>query len=80
MKVPIHVSLDYGLIKEIDKETKNRSRFIARAVRSRLDGDSSTSMDERTTRQLMAALSSRPDCDDTLSKLLVLMLTSKESL
>jgi metal-responsive CopG/Arc/MetJ family transcriptional regulator len=74
MKVPVHVTLPYSLLKELDTETKNRSRFIAKAVRARLDGGSGATIEDATTRQLMAALAQREDVDRTLSQLLLVML------
>lgn len=79
MKVPIHITIPYALLKEVDAETKNRSRFITRAIQAHFHGATDQNIQDAPTRQLMAALSSRPDCDATLRKLLVVMLTDRES-
>ena len=78
MKVPIHITIPYALLKELDAETKNRSQFICRAIRNQFHGAADNSIQDAPTRQLMAALSSRPDCDSTLRKLLIIMLTRED--
>lgn len=39
MKVPIHISIPYNLLKEIDAEAKNRSKWIVDACRGRMSDE-----------------------------------------
>lgn len=73
MMIPINIRLPAGIIKEVDDVARNRSAFIRAAIRKHLSDDAPTIADA-SIRQLMAALADRPDCDDTLSKLLYVML------
>jgi len=73
MMIPINIRLPADIIKEVDDVARNRSAFIRAAIRKHLSDDAPTIVDA-PTRQLMAALSSRPDCDETLSTLLIAML------
>lgn len=74
LKVPIHVTIPINILESIDATTNNRSSFIVRAVTDKLHSDIS-SITDSTTRQLMAALQDRDDCDPTLAKLLRIMLS-----
>jgi len=73
VKVPIHVSIPLSLLERVDDVAANRSGYIVKALKMRLDGGGD-SVEEATTRQLMAALAQRDDVDDTLSLLLFAML------
>lgn len=73
MMIPINIRLPAGIIKEVDDVARNRSAFIRAAIRKHLSDDAPTIADA-PTRQLMAALSSRTDCDQTLATLLKAML------
>jgi len=73
MRVPIHVSVPLGLLERVDEVAANRSGYIVKALKMRLDGGGD-SVEEASTRQLMAALAQRDDVDDTLSLLLFAML------
>lgn len=73
LKVPIHVTIPINILESIDAVTNNRSKFIVSAVTDKLHSDISTITDS-TTRQLMAALTARDDCDPTLARLLRIML------
>ena len=74
MMIPINIRLPADIIKEVDDVARNRSAFIRAAIRKHLSDDAPTIADA-PTRQLMAALSQRADCDATLSTLLKAMLT-----
>jgi len=54
--------------------TQSRSRFISSAIEEKLDGESSQTIPESSTRQLMAAITSRDDVDETLKHLLLQIL------
>lgn len=71
--IPINIRLPADIIQEVDDLARNRSAFIRTAIRKHLSDDAPTIADA-PTRQLMAALSSRKDCDETLATLLVAML------
>lgn len=71
--IPINIRLPAGIIKEVDDVARNRSAFIRAAIRKHLADDAPT-IEDAPTRQLMAALSARDDCDDTLATLLKAML------
>ena len=73
VRVPIHVSIPLGLLERVDDVAANRSGFIVKALKMRLDGDGD-SIEEASTRQLMAALAQREDVDATLALLLFAML------
>lgn len=73
MMIPINIRLPAGIIKEVDDVARNRSAFIRAAIRKHLSDDAPTIADA-PTRQLMAALVSRTDCDSTLKLLLRAML------
>lgn len=74
MMIPINIRLPADVIKDVDDVARNRSAFIRAAIRKHLSDDAPTIVDA-PTRQLMAALASRTDCDDTLSTLLFAMLS-----
>lgn len=73
VRVPIHVNIPLPILERLDEVAANRSGFITKAIRMRLDGDGG-SIEDSTTRQLMAALAQRDDVDHTLSLLLFAML------
>lgn len=73
VRVPIHVSIPLGLLERVDDVAANRSGFIVKALKMRLDGDGD-SIEEASTRQLMAALAQREDVDATLALLLFAIL------
>ena len=75
IKVPIHVNLPLSLLEQIDEVALNRSGFIKKACEAQVHGDVET-VTMASTRQLMAALAARDDVDDTLSKLLIVMLSN----
>jgi len=75
MMIPINIRLPADIIREVDDVARNRSAFIRAAIRKHLSDDAPTIVDA-PTRQLMAALCSRTDCDDTLRILLKAMLSN----
>jgi len=54
---------------------QSRSRFISSAIEEKLEGDVAPTIPELTTRQLMAALTSRNDIDDATRRLLLHLLS-----
>jgi uncharacterized protein (UPF0218 family) len=80
MKVPIHVSIDYRLLKDLDAwRRRSRSAVIEAGIRRVMNDELSlVTVGDMTTRQLMGALSARDDVDPTLAKLLIAMLTDME--
>ena len=80
MKVPIHVSIDFKLLRELDAwRRRPRSAIIEAGIRRVMNEELSLmTIGDMTTRQLMGALSARDDVDPTLAKLLVAMLTDTE--
>ncbi len=55
--------------------SQSRSKFISSAIQSKLDGEHGPTITELSTRQLMAALTSRDDTDETLKHLLLQILS-----
>lgn len=73
----ISITLDRNLLDELDEilsAKQSRSKFIQRCIEQKLNGTNTVL--ESTTRQLMAALTSRNDCDPFLHKLLMQILLS----
>jgi len=75
MKIARTFTIDYDLYKELRKKP-NQSRIVESSIRRYLNGDEDYSLDEISTKQLMAALSVRPDCNDEIRVLLHYLLTS----
>ena len=74
----IHVSIPVRLLEDLDETLafkQSRSRLIAILIDNHLN-DGHISVESMTTRQLMAALTAREECDETL-KLLLLQILSK---
>ena len=55
--------------------TQSRSKFISSAIDEKLNGSEGFSVEESTTKQLMAALLNRNDVDPTLKALLLHILS-----
>tara|TARA_B100001094_G_scaffold303105_1_gene330939 strand:- start:120 stop:374 length:255 start_codon:yes stop_codon:yes gene_type:complete len=73
----ISISLKETTLNEIESllsYKQSRSKFIAACVEAKLDGSKFVS--EAETRQLMAALTMREDCDPFLKKLAMQILLS----
>lgn len=74
MRVNRTFSIPVELVHDLRKK-HNQSETVTRALRKYLDRDEhNTDIGQATTRQLMAALTARADCDDTLKKLLLHIL------
>jgi len=74
MRVNRTFSIPVELVHDLKKK-HNQSETVTRALRKYLDPDGhSTEIQDASTRQLMAALTARDDCDDTLKKLLLHIL------
>jgi len=74
----IHVSIPVRLLEDLDETLgfrQSRSRLISILIDDHLN-DNHISIDSMTTRQLMAALTAREECDKTL-KLLLLQILAK---
>ena len=72
MKVNKTLSLDYSIVQEL-KSMNNQSAFVNAAILKRLSGATGID-DDITTRQLMAALHARTDCDPFIKRALLLKL------
>ena len=71
------ITMPLSIFNELERTlsyTQSRSKFISTAVSEKLDGESTQSIPESSTRQLMAAITSRDDVDDTLKHLLLQIL------
>ena len=67
--IPISVALPMSLVHRLDMELsikQSRSKYIAKAIKNRLDEVSASGVETRTTRQLLATISERKDVDETL--------------
>ena len=76
--IAISITLDRNIIDELDEilsAKQSRSKFIQRCIEQKLNG--TNTILESTTRQLMAALTSRDDCDEYLRKNLLQVLLSE---
>jgi hypothetical protein len=73
MRINRTFSIPYDLVQDLKKK-HNQSETVTRALRKYLDNQGESSIQHATTRQLMAALTARTDCDDTLKKLLLHIL------
>ncbi len=75
--IAISITLDRNIIDELDEilsAKQSRSKFIQNCIEAKLNGGDFVR--EAETRTLMAALSSRDDCDPFLKKLLMQILLS----
>lgn len=75
MKIARTFTIDYHLYQELRKKP-NQSRIVERSVRRYLDADEDFSLSEISTKQLMAALYARDDCNKQIQVLLHHLLTS----
>tara|TARA_R110000744_G_scaffold342984_1_gene448238 strand:- start:585 stop:818 length:234 start_codon:yes stop_codon:yes gene_type:complete len=74
MKVNRTFSIDLELVHELKKKT-NQSKFVSEAIWRRLDPQGNNSIEEASTRRLMAALHNRKDCDQFVKGVLLQALT-----
>ena len=75
--IAISITLERSIIDELDEilsAKQSRSKFIQKCIEAKLNGGNF--VHEADTRQLMAALGSREDCDKFLHKLLMQILLS----
>ena len=73
----IHVSIPVRVLEDFDetlRSTQSRSAKITRLIQDDLDDDGVMAITEASTRQLMAALTSRDDVDETMKTLLLQIL------
>jgi len=78
VKVNKTFSIDYQLIHELKKKN-NQSAFVSRAIWASLDVMQKGSIVDATTRQLMAAIHGRDDCDPFLKQVLLQSLSRTSS-
>jgi hypothetical protein len=74
MRINRTFSIPIELVQDLKKK-HNQSETVTRALRKYLDSGESSSIENSSTRQLMAALRSREDVDETLKALLLQILT-----
>ncbi len=74
MRINRTFSIPIELVQDLKKK-HNQSETVTRALRKYLDPGESSSIENSSTRQLMAALRSRKDVDETLKALLLQILT-----
>ena len=70
----ISITIPDMIFQELDRTlsySQSRSQFISAAIQSKLDGEHGPTITELSTRQLMAALTSRDDTDETLKLSLI---------
>jgi len=74
-KTKINVLLPFKMVGELENLSKQgkRSEYIEKAIRSKLDGRSEFTLDDITTRQLMAALLNRLHSHDGIPHADILM-------
>ena len=75
----IHVSIPVRLLEDFDETlsfTQSRSAKISTLIQKDLLGEDNQGIGEASTRQLMAALSSRDDVDMLMKSLLLQILTN----
>ena len=73
----IHVSIPVRVLEDFDETLRfnqSRSAKITRLIQDDLNDDGSMTITDASTRQLMAALTSRDDVDDTMKTLLLQIL------
>ena len=73
----IHVSIPVRVLEDFDETlrfSQSRSAKITRLIQDDLNDDGSMTITDASTRQLMAALTSREDVDDTMKTLLLQIL------
>jgi len=74
MRINRTFSIPIELVQELKKK-HNQSETVTRALRKYLEYEHPSSIQEATTRQLMAALLARNDIDETMKALLLQILT-----
>ena len=74
MRINRTFSIPVELVHELRKK-HNQSETVTRALRKYLDPGELRSIEDATTRQLMAALLARSDIDETMKALLLQILT-----
>ena len=75
--IELSITMDRNIIDEVDEilsAKQSRSKFIQKCIEAKLNGGNF--VHEADTKQLMASLTSRDDCDAFLKKLLMQILLS----
>lgn len=74
----ISITIPDRIYQELDRTlsyTQSRSKFISAAIDLKLNGSEGFTVEESTTKQIMAALMNRNDVDPTLKALLLHILS-----
>ena len=74
----ISITIPDRIFLELDRTlsySQSRSRFISSAIDEKLNGSEAFTIEESTTKQIMAALLNRNDVDPTLKALLLHILS-----
>jgi hypothetical protein len=74
MRINRTFSIPIELVQQLKKK-HNQSETVTRALRKYLDNQGESSIENASTRQLMAALLARNDIDETMKGLLLQILT-----
>ena len=75
---PIHITIPVRLLEDFDETLRfnqSRSAKISSLIYDHLNNETSNTIREASTRQLMAALHAREDVDQTMKHLLLQILT-----
>ncbi len=76
----IHVSIPVRLLEDFDETLRfnqSRSAKISTLIDASIHGKDASVLEDIPSRQLMAALTSRDDVDDTMKTLLLQVLTKR---
>ena len=76
--VKMSITVPLNIFNDLERTlsyTQSRSKFISSAIDEKLNGSEGFSVEESTTKQLMAALLNRNDVDPTLKALLLHILS-----
>jgi metal-responsive CopG/Arc/MetJ family transcriptional regulator len=71
--IPISVALPGSLVRRLDQELSyqaSRSKYVALAIKNRLDEVQSSAIEDASSRTLMAALHARTDISQNLKTIL----------
>ena len=76
--VKMSITVPLNIFNDLERTlsyTQSRSKFISSAIDEKLNGSEGFSVDEASTKQLMAAILQRDDIDATLKALLLHILS-----
>jgi|TARA_R110000824_G_scaffold231971_1_gene419868 hypothetical protein len=75
--IPMSVAIPTSMMMKLENtlsHSQSRSAWVCDAIENKLLGMSQSNIGDRTTRQLMAQLSMKEDCDETLKIILKKLL------